>query len=139
MTVFRQVIPNSALTARNEAYEYYLIWLSPSGGVRNWMFSHTDGEEETAYDSFVIEGLTDIRSIPKQKRKTAKVIARSLTAEHFDYVSSIAESNRIYQVKKDGTRIPVAVGSIDIPRGNQLKEFSVRLELIFKEQDILNV
>lgn len=136
---FRQVIPNSTINPVNEGYEHYLVWLSEGGGVRNWLFSHTDGEEMNEYKGLSIESLTDIRSIPTEKRDEVKIITRGLDADEYDYVRSILGSNRIYKVTKSNEKIPVAVKYRSQKRPNQNKDYSLSLTLHFKESDTLNV
>jgi hypothetical protein len=139
MTSFRQIVPNSTLNPSNERFEHYLVWLSPSGGVRNWLFSHTDGEEDEKYDNTVIESLEDIRSVPTEQRKTVNCITKTLDPFNFEYVKSVMASNRVYKVLKNGSKIPIAVKSGSVIQGNTLKEFQLRIKFEYKESDILNV
>lgn len=139
MTTFRQISPNSSINTVNEKYEYYLTWLSPNGGIRSWFFSSTDGDKQTDYELFTIEGQTDIRSVPSEKREAVEVTTKSLESEEFDYIRSIMESNRVYQVNKDATRLPIAIVGGSIPRPNKNKEFEISIKFVYKEDDILNV
>ena len=139
MTQFRQIVPNSTINIVNEAYEVYLVWLSPGAGVRSWLFSHTDGDSERSYDLFTVESDTDIRSVPSESRKEAEVLTQSLTSEDLKYVESIMASNRVYQVFKNGTRVPVALKNGSVSRANKNKEFEIALKIVYKEDDILNV
>lgn len=135
MTDFRQVVPS----ANNEAYQYFLVWLSVDGGVRSWLFSHTGGVESEKYNSFSIESLDNIRSVPMMERKEVSAITGSLDGEQFDYVKSIMASNRVYQVTKAGEKIPVALKVGAVVRPNQNKEYKIKIKFIFQEANILNV
>ena len=139
MTTFRQVIPNSKWNPTNERFEYYLVWLSIGGGVRSWLFSHTDGRQAEDYENFSIEGIDDIRSVPSMQRK--KVIAEtfSMNQEEMIYVSSIMASNRVYQVDKTGIKTPIALKGSVVAMPNKVKEFKLKIEFSFKENNILNV
>ena len=139
MTQFRQIVPNSTINIVNEAYEIYLVWLSTGAGVRSWLFSHTDGDSKRSYDSFTVESDTDIRSVPSESRKEAEVLTQSLTSDDLKYVESIMASNRVYQVFKNGTRVPVALKGGSVSRANKNKEFEIALKIVYKEDDILNV
>lgn len=139
MSVFRQIIPNSFVNSVNERYEYYLVWLSPAGGIRSWLFSHTDGDREETFDNFMIESLTDIRSVPNEQREEVEVNTVSLDSEQFEYVKSIMSSNRVYQVFKDNTRLPIAIRTGKALRENKNKEFGVSVKFVYKEADLLNV
>lgn len=139
MTAFRQIVPNSLVRASNEDYEHFLIWLSPEGGVREWLFSHTDGRETEDFDSFAIESLSDIRSVPYEDRIEVDCITRSLTKEEFEYVKSIYKSNRAYKVLKDGTKVPIAIESGKVRKRNMIKNFEIGLTFYYREEDVLNV
>jgi hypothetical protein len=115
------------------------VWLSNAGGVRSWLFSHTDGSEAQDYELFTIEGLNDIRSVPMQERKEVSALTQSLESDELDYVKSIMSSNRVYQVLKNGTRIPLALNSGSVNRSNKNKEFEVSIRFTYKEENILNV
>jgi len=139
MTTFRQVIPNSTQNPDNERFEFYLVWLSTGGGVRNWLFSHTDGGESDKFDAFTIEGLDNIRGVPSMERKMVNAVTKSMNKESFDYVKSIMSSNRVYRVDKTGAKIPIALRPGSVPQPNQLKEFQLKIRFSFQEADILNV
>lgn len=139
MSVFRQVIPNSFINASNESFEHFLIWLSPNGGVRSWLFSSTEGETEEQFDNFSIETIDDIRSVPSMDRIEIQARTKSLESEQFDYVKSIFKSNRVYKVNKDFSKIPIAIKGRAVSQPNQLKEFEVRVAFSYQEEDILNL
>lgn len=135
---FRQVIPNSTLNAVNERYQHYLVWLSPKGGVRNWLFSHTDGSEETKYKGIELESLTDIRSIPTEQRDSIKIMTEGISEEEYNYVRSILASNRIYKVTQGNQKIPVSIKYGSVKRPNQNKGYKLSFTLMFQELDTLN-
>jgi len=139
MTIFRQVIPNSVQNPDNERFEFYLVWLSTGGGVRNWLFSHTDGSEAEDFKSFMIEGLDNIRSVPSMERRSVTAVTISMNQESFDYVKSIMSSNRVYVVDKTGVKTPIALRAGSVSQPNQLKEFKLKIRFSFQEADILNV
>lgn len=139
MTTFRQVIPNSEQNPDNERFEYYLVWLSTGGGVRNWLFSHTEGSEVDDFKSFTIEGLDNIRSVPSMERLSVTATTMSMNQESFDYVKSVMSSNRVYVVDKTGAKTPIALRSGSLPQKNQLKEFKLKIRFSFQEANILNV
>lgn len=131
MTAFRQVIPSTNVT--------YLVWLSPYGGVRSYAFSHTENETENKHDNFIIETSTDIRSVPKEERKGKTLKTVSLEKSMFDYVKSISSSNRIWEVDKSNNLVPVAVSGQTITEESKAKDFSLKFNIIYKEDYILNV
>lgn len=139
MTTFRQVVPNSVWNPNNARFEFYLVWLSVEGGVRNWLFSHTDGDEEQRYDNFVIEGIDNIRSVPSMERRSVTAITRSMDQETFDYVRSIMASNRVYCVDSTGVKTPIALKEGAVDQANKLKEFNLRIKFSFQEENVLNV
>ena len=139
MTQFRQIIPNSTVNAINERYEHLLMWLSKDGGLRQWFFSHTEGEEVEDVDSFTLESLTDIRNIPIEDRIIVDCATRFMDSNTFDYVRSIFASNRVYKVLTDGTRIPISIKPRKTKRPNQIKNFELALQFELKEEDRLNV
>ncbi len=132
MTDFRQVVPST-----QTAYQYLLVWLSVDGGLRSWMFSNTDGMEAEKFDSFMVEGLDDIRSVPMMDRTQITASVKSLTLDNFNYVKSIMASNRVYQVDSDGEQIPVGIKSGAITRLNKGKEYQIKIKFVFGEKDTL--
>ena len=139
MTTFRKIVPNSSVNAINERYEHFLTWLSKDGGVRQWFFSHTDGQETEDFDGFTLESVSDIRSITTEDRIIVDCTTRFLDSDTFDYVRSIFASNRVYKVLKDGSKIPIAVKQDKARRPNQIKNFELSLQFHYKEEDTLNV
>jgi len=139
MTTFRQVVPNSTVNDSNKKYEYFMVWLSVGGGVRNWLFSHTDGDSEDSFENIVIESLSDIRSVPTNQRRQVETRTTSLDSDTFDYVKSILASDRVYVLSKEGVKTPVAMRGGSVIRANKLKQFEIRIKFDFKENNILNV
>jgi hypothetical protein len=139
MTTFRQVVPNSTINPSNVSYEHFLVWLSPNGGVRQWLFSHTEGSEEESFESYTIESLDNIRSVPSEDRVRYEVRTKSLDADTFAYVKSIMKSNRVFKVSKTGVFTPIAIRGGSIAKDNQIKEFELRIRFETKEEFILNV
>lgn len=139
MTIFRQIVPNSNQNAINERYEYLISWLSTAGGIRSWLFSHTEGDESEDYENIIIEGLNDIRNVPSEQRKEVEVNTVSLSSAQFDYVKSLMATNKAYVITKQGKQVPIAIKGRTAVRDNKNKEFEVRIKFQFKEENILNV
>ena len=139
MTAFRKIVPNSVDNQINERYEHLLTWLSVDQGIRQWFFSHNKGREVEDFDSFSIEGFSDIRNVPSEDRISHKCTARFMDSKTLDYVRSIFASNRIYKITKLGERIPVYVKTGKVTRDNQIKNFEIELEFDLKEKTLLNV
>ena len=139
MSVFRSIIPDSERQPANERYEHFMLWMSPSAPSRQWLFSHTNGSEDTEVDGFVLENETDIRSIPVNKRISYNCTTRFLTSKEFDYVRSIFDSNRVYKVLKSGVVIPVAVEQDRTTRGNKIKGFEVSMSFSLREEKTLSL
>lgn len=133
MSYYRQITPS------DKEYNLYLAWLSPNGGIRQWLFSHTAGNTTSNVSNFEIESLTDIRSIPETSRTTYSVATRFLTADDYEYVASILKSNRVYQVLTSGTQIPVSIKGQKLRKPNQDKSFELEFEVSLMEENILNV
>ena len=102
-------------------------------------FSNTLGNETETFKSFEVEGLEDIRNIPKEDRVSNKCVTRWIDSQTFDYVRSIYAANRVYKVEKDGTKTPVSIKAGAVRRRNQVKGFEISLTFMFKEENILNV
>lgn len=136
---FRQVIPNSNVNSVNEQYEYYLVWWSPTAGIRSWLFSHTDGVKRDDFRGTVVETIDDIRSVPVMEQQRISIVTTGLDSETYDYVKSIFSSNRIYQVSKDLVKRGVSIDRANTRRPNKLKEFTVSLDFYYKEENVLNV
>ena len=139
MTDFRKITPNSSLQSANERYQYLLAWLSPTSGVRMWYFSHTNGEQINNNKSFTIEGLNDIRNVPYESREEIQVESRYLSNIEFDYVRSIYQSNRIFQITPTGEQIPISIKQDKTEKPNQLNKYEISFTFTFKEDNTLNV
>ena len=107
--------------------------------MRTWLFSHTDGEQEEEFDSYLVESISDIRAVPSEDRIMIDARTRSLDSESFNYVKSILKSNRVYVIGKDFSKTPIGLRPGSIARTNKLKEFEVRVRFYFKEEVLLNV
>lgn len=127
-------------TPSNERYVHFLMWLSPFiGGIRSYLFSHTDGSETRMFKNFMVETRSDIRSVPEEVRGKLILVATNMDIDTYDYVRTILESNRIFKVLRDGTQIPFAIKSAEIDEPNKNKGFSIKIELVPKEENVLNV
>lgn len=137
--IFRSIIPPSVDNSNHERLEYFLVWISPNGGVRQWLFANTENQERERVRNFTVESSSNIRSIPYEDRKTITLEAQSLDGESFDYVKSILRSNLIQRVYKDGTSIPLGIEASRTRRDNELKEFEISITVIHQEEDTLTV
>lgn len=137
--IFRQVIAPSTANDNYQRGEHCLVWLSTDGGIRQWLFSSSDNDEQERTRGFTIETNSSIRSIPFEKIKKFDLIAMSLDSERFDYVASILESNRIYSVSKDNELTALGIEGGRKNRSNDLKEFVIEFTVFEKEADVLNL
>lgn len=139
MTTYVKIKPSSIRIPYKEDYEYLLMWLSPSGGVRQWFFSTTEGTKIEKIKSSVIDTIADFRSIPNDIDPVIEMFAKSFSREEFDFVTSILESNRIIIVAKDATEIPAAIKSATKKTDRIAKDYSLKFKLMLKEPDLMNV
>lgn len=137
--ILRRVQPSSISSPQKEVYEYLLVWLSPFGGVRQWLFSHTDGGIEEEFNLLTIETASDIRSVPNEETTEVEVITNTLTREDFEYIKTIFKSPRVYLVSKAGEQTPVGILGGKISKPNTLKNYSITVKFIYREPDLLNV
>lgn len=139
MPVFRQILPSSERDQRLEKYEYYLVWTSPFGGVRQWLFTNTDVTLNDNYKSEILETFNSIRSVPMEETNTVKLMATSLTELEFEYIKTIMQSNLVFRVAKDQSRTSVAVVSGRVRRKLMQKEYTIEVTIQFREPELLNV
>ena len=137
--VARKITPSSLNSTYKGAYEYFLVWLAPNGGIRQWLFSSTDGGRKENYKSIVIDSKNSFRSVPNKKDTTILLNAKSLSKVDFDYVCSVFDSNIIHWVKPDSTHTQVAIKKGKKDLLNVVKDFSVEIEMMLQEPDLLNV
>lgn len=135
MSSFRQVVPGSN---KNKS-QHLLCWLSANGTVRNWFFSHTDGDQQDDFNSITIESSDDIRSIPSKEKNQVEVITASLSSDEFNYVKSIMSSNRVFEINKDITNTPIALMSSSVVRDNKRKEHKLKITFTYKEPPLLDL
>ena len=139
MTTYRKIKPSSIGSPYKGDYEYLLIWLSPFGGVRQYLFSSTDGRREDSVKYSIVDTIADFRSIPNELDIEIDLMSKSLSRESFDYVASIFESNRILLVNKDATTIPIAISRSKKRTERVIKDFEIEFTIMLQEPDLLNV
>ncbi len=139
MPVFRKIRPSSIGSPLKVDYEYLLIWLNSKGGVRQFYFSSTESEQQSAFKSLVIDSDSGYRSVPNTQDKSRKITAKSLSREMFDYVATIFEANKIYLVDKDETLTSIAIASGKKITNTDTKDFELRITIMLQEPDLMNV
>lgn len=139
MTTYVKIKPSSIRIPYKEDYEFLLMWLSPSGGVRQWFFSSTEGAKVEKFKSSVIDTIADFRGVPNDIDPSLEMTAKSFSREEFDFVTSILESNRIIIVAKDSTEIPAAIQSATKKTDRIAKDYRLTFQLMLKEPDLMNV
>lgn len=139
MTTYRKIKPSSIGNTYKGDYEYLLIWLSPNGGVRQYLFSSTDGDKLQDFKATVIDTNADFRSVPNEEDISIELTSKSMSRETFDYVASIFKSNRIILVAKDSTETPIAIKSGKKITQRMIKDFEVKFKIMEQEPDLMNV
>lgn len=139
MLVFRKIKPSSIETPYKEDYEYLLVWLSGGGGVRQFLFSSTNGVKEESFNASVIDTVADYRGVPNSLDTIIELFSTSLSRENYDYVSSVFNSNRIVVVNKDLSATPVAIKSAKKKTPRIVKDFDIKFKIMLQEPDLMNV
>ena len=139
MPIFRIIKPSSIGNPQKVDYEYLLMWLNSSGGVRQFYFSSTDSNQESAFKSIVIDSDSGYRSVPNIQDQSRKIIAKSLSREMFDYIATIFETNKIFLVDKDETLTSIAISSGKKITNTDTKDFEIRINIMLQEPDLMNV
>lgn len=139
MLAYRAVQPSSERDPNLEQYEFMLVWFNPGGGVRQWLFTQTNVRESEDFNLDILETSSDIRSIPTEEIKTVQIAASSLSKDEFEYIKSILRSNQVSRVSKDCVFTKIGVLSSRIRQNIQQKEYSIIIEIQFKEDPVLNV
>ena len=139
MPTFRKIQPASIDTPLKVDYEYLLMWLNSVGGVRQFYFSSTESNQESAFKSLVIDSDSGYRSVPNTQDQSRKITAKSLSREMFDYVATIFETNKIYLVDKGETLTSIAISSGKKITNTDTKDFDIRINIMLQEPDLMNV
>lgn len=139
MTTFRKIKPSSIGNPYKGDYEYMLMWLSPTGGIRLFLFSSSEGNETESFKSSVIDTDADFRSIPNAHNLEVDLTTKSLSRESFEYVSSIFESNRVISVGKDSSITPVAIMKAKKKTQKIIKDFTIAFTISLQEPSLMNV
>ena len=139
MPTFRIIKPSSIGNPLKVDYEYLLMWLNSSGGVRQFYFSSTDSNQESAFKSIVIDSDSGYRSVPNIQDRSRKITAKSLSREMFDYIATIFETNKIFLVDKDETLTSIAIASGKKITNTDTKDFDLRITIMLQEPDLMNV
>lgn len=139
MPIFRKIKPSSIGTPFKVDYEYLLMWLNSSGGVRQFYFSSTDSEQQSSFKSIVIDSDSGYRSVPNIQDRIRKITSKSMSREMFDYVDTIFETNKIYLVDKDETLTSIAISSGKKITNTDTKDFEIKITIMLQEPDLMNV
>lgn len=138
MLVYRAINPTSERDSNFEKREFMLVWLSPFGGIRQYMFTSLVEVRED-YSLNTLESSESIRSIPKEEVEEISLITESLSKNDYEFVRSILQSNKVWRVLKSGEEIPVSVLSEKIRREEKQKDYSLSITIRLKENPLLNV
>lgn len=139
MLSFRKIRLSGVEAPHKKDYEYHLMWISPDGGLRDWVFNSTDGDKEDKFKSIIIDTNSDFRSVPNSQEIIVELSTGSMTRNNFDYVASIFESPRIYLIGEFDEKITVAIKSASKETRRIQKDFSLSFNIMFKEPDLINV
>lgn len=139
MPVFRVVYPASERDSRLIQYEYMLLWLSPSGGVRQWLFTNVNVSLNESFENTTIETLSSIRSVPNKEMTEISLVAESLSEEDYNYIKSLMQSNLVYRMDKEGGLTSVAIKSGSVNTSLKQKEYTIRINIQLKEPYLLDV
>lgn len=139
MSVFRKIKPSSINSPYKKDYEFLLMWLSPNGGVRQWFFSHTEGDRRDKYKNSTIDTDFDFRNVPVSQSIEIELNALSLSRSRYDYVTSLFETNRAILVNKDSTTIPIAIDNTTKKTERLQKDYAVSFKIMLQEPDLMNV
>jgi hypothetical protein len=125
----KYIRPDSVDDPNAELYEYFLVWLSPDGGVYCWLFE--DFELKKDINSEIINTKENITKLYKNANRSVGVVAEDLTENEFDTLSDITRAIVVRRYYKDGTfdRLAIVTDRIIKPKS----QFRYNLELEVEE------
>lgn len=106
--IFKYIVPESETDSNAESWEYFLVWISPSGAVNHWIF--TDFEEKQAISGTVINTKTEnINKLFSEAKNTISLTAEDINSNEFDAISTILRAKEIRRYYKDNSFEKLAI------------------------------
>ena len=126
--IVEYIRPASETNTDAEAWEYFLIWLSPDGGAYCWMFE--DFETKLTIEGSVINTKSEnITKLFEKANQNVLLIAEDLTENEFDVISDIARALVIRRYFKDGTYTNLAINTNSIRKRKSDMRYNLELEV----------
>lgn len=132
----KYIRPDSVDNASAEAYEYFLVWISPDGGVYCWLFE--DFELRKDIDSDLINTKSDnISKLYRNANREINLIAEDLTENEFDTLSDITRALVVRRYYKDGTYDPLAILTDRIRKSKSQFRYNLEIQVAEKEDNLM--
>lgn len=132
----KYIRPDSVDNSSAEAYEYFLVWISPDGGVYCWLFE--DFELRKDIDSDLINTKSDnISKLYRNANREITLIAEDLTENEFDTLSDITRSLVVRRYYKDGTFDPLAILTDRIRKPKSQFRYNLEIQVAEKEDNLM--
>lgn len=132
----KYIRPDSVDNPSAEAYEYFLVWISPDGGVYCWLFE--DFELRKDIDSDLINTKSDnISKLYRNANREITLIAEDLTENEFDTLSDITRALVVRRYYKDGTYDPLAILTDRIRKPKSQFRYNLEIQVAEKEDNLM--
>jgi len=128
--------PDSETDPEAEAYEYYLVWINPDGGVYCWLFQ--DFERKQEIDGEVINTKSaKITKLYNHTYQTVTLTGEDLTENEFNAISNILRAKIIRRYYRNGNFDPVAIISDSLNFQKSDFRYNFEFEIMEIEKSIL--
>lgn len=134
--ICKYIIPNSDSDSDYEQYEYFLVWISPDGGVYCWLFE--DFERTIDIEGTVINTKSDnITKLFESANQSVRLIAEDITEDELDAISDIIRSLEIRRYYKDFTYDELAIITSQVIKAKSQKRYNFVIEVAEKEKGLM--
>lgn len=132
----KYIRPDSVDNSAAEAYEYFLVWKNPDGGIYCWLFE--DFELRKDIDSDLINTKSDnISKLYRNANRQITLIAEDLTENEFDTLSDITRALVVRRYYKDGTSDPLAILTDRIRKPKSQFRYNLEIQVAEKEDNLM--
>ncbi len=134
--IVQYIRPDSETDSDAEAYEYYLVWQAPDGGIYSWLFE--DFETRLRIKGTVINTKSDnITKLYDNASQSVELIAEDLTENEVDVISDILRAKIIRRYFRDSTFQNLAIDTDSFRKQKSDNRYAIELTVIELEKPLL--
>ena len=134
--ICKYIVPESETNSEAEAWEYFLVWVSPDGGVYCWLFE--DFQARTKIKGEIINTKSDnINKLYTNSTQTIRLTAEDLSENEFDTISDITRAKIVRRYFKDKSYQNLAIVTKDFRKQKSDYRYNLDIEVQEIENSLL--